>query len=50
MHLNRCIIDKNVYVPENTRIGFDREADAQRFTLSDDGVVIIEKGRDLTHT
>jgi hypothetical protein len=26
------------------RIGFDREADAARFTLSDNGIVVIPKG------
>ena len=42
--LNRCIIDKNVQIPAGTRIGFDREADAARFTISDHGIVVVEKG------
>jgi len=42
--VNRCIIDKNVTVPSGVRIGFDREADAQRFTISDRGIVVIPKG------
>jgi glucose-1-phosphate adenylyltransferase len=42
--VNRCIIDKNVVVPPGVRIGFDREADAARFTLSDNGIVVIPKG------
>ena len=42
--VNRCIIDKNVVVPAGARIGFDREADAQRFTISDRGIVVIPKG------
>jgi glucose-1-phosphate adenylyltransferase len=42
--VNRCIIDKNVVVPAGVRIGFDREADAQRFTISDRGIVVIPKG------
>lgn len=50
VRLNRCIIDKNVVVPEYSRIGFDREADAQRFAMSDDGIVVIEKGRDLSQS
>ena len=50
VRLNRCIIDKNVVVPEYARIGFDHDADAARFTKSDDGIVVIEKGRDLTQS
>ena len=42
--VNRCIIDKNVVLPPGVRIGFDREADAARFTLSDNGIVVIPKG------
>jgi glucose-1-phosphate adenylyltransferase len=42
--VNRCIIDKNVVVPPGARIGWDREADAQRFTISDNGIVVIPKG------
>jgi glucose-1-phosphate adenylyltransferase len=42
--VNRCIIDKNVVVPAGTRIGFDRAADAERFTISDRGIVVIPKG------
>jgi glucose-1-phosphate adenylyltransferase len=42
--VNRCIIDKNVVVPAGVRIGFDREADAQRFTISERSIVVIPKG------
>lgn len=45
--LNRCIIDKNVVVPKWYRAGFDRDDDGKRFTLSDAGVVVIEKDRNL---
>ena len=41
--VNRCIIDKNVQVPPDTQIGVDRAADAERFTVSDKGIVVIEK-------
>ena len=46
--VNRCIIDKNVYVPPGVRVGFDLEADRARFTVSDRGIVVIEKDRDLS--
>ena len=43
--INRCIIDKNVVVPPWLRVGFDLEEDAKRFTISDNGIVVIEKDR-----
>jgi glucose-1-phosphate adenylyltransferase len=46
--LHRCIIDKNVIIPEFARIGLERELDAELFTVSDEGIVVIEKGRDLS--
>jgi glucose-1-phosphate adenylyltransferase len=41
--IRRAIIDKGVKVPPNTEIGYDPEADARRFTVSD-GIVIVPKG------
>jgi glucose-1-phosphate adenylyltransferase len=41
--LQRCIIDKHVSIPAGEKIGFDRVRDAQRFTLSDCGIVVIPK-------
>ncbi len=46
--LNRCIVDKDVIIPEGMRIGFDREKDSRLFKISGDGVVVIPKGMDLT--
>ena len=31
-------------IPAGLRIGFDPAADAQRFTVSDRGIVVIPKG------
>jgi glucose-1-phosphate adenylyltransferase len=42
--LRRCIIDKNVTVPAWTRIGFDPEQDAAHYTISPNGIVVVEKG------
>ena len=41
--IRRAIIDKGVRVPPNTEIGYDPEADARRFTVSD-GIVVVPKG------
>jgi glucose-1-phosphate adenylyltransferase len=43
--LHRCIIDKNVVIPPYERIGLDHESDAQRYTISESGIVVIEKER-----
>jgi glucose-1-phosphate adenylyltransferase len=43
-HLQRCIIDKHVVIPAGERIGFDLARDAERFTVSDRGIVVIAKG------
>jgi glucose-1-phosphate adenylyltransferase len=42
--VRRTILDKNVVVPEGESIGWDLERDRQRFTLSEDGIVVVPKG------
>ena len=42
--LQNCIVDKHVSIPSGERIGFDRVRDAERFTVSDRGIVVIGKG------
>ena len=42
--LRRCIIDKDVCVPPDERIGFDKARDSERFTVSDRGITVIPKG------
>lgn len=39
--LQNCIVDKHVVIPPNTRIGFNPTVDAQRFHISESGVVVI---------
>ncbi|MFN6121810.1 MAG: glucose-1-phosphate adenylyltransferase [Actinomycetes bacterium] len=46
--IRRCVIDKNVQVPPRYEIGFDPVADRERFTVSDRGIVVVEKDRILT--
>jgi len=43
--LHRCIIDKNVVIPPGERIGLDHDLDRQRYTVSDSGIVVVEKER-----
>ncbi len=45
--IRRAIIDKDVIIPPKTEIGYDRETDAQRFTVTDSGLVVISKGMKL---
>ena len=41
--VRRCIIDKDVVIPQGAEIGFNIEADRQRFFVTDDGLVVIPK-------
>ncbi|MEU1754381.1 glucose-1-phosphate adenylyltransferase [Micromonospora matsumotoense] len=43
--VRNAILDKNVFVPEGAEIGVDLEKDRQRYTVSDNGVVVIGKGQ-----
>lgn len=39
-----AILDKSVKVMPNAVIGYDREADRKRFTVTPKGIVVVEKG------
>ena len=41
--LRRCIIDKDVEVPSGVQVGFDLEADRKRFSVTENGIVVIPK-------
>ncbi len=41
--IRRAIIDKDVEIPAGMVIGFDREADRQRFAVTEQGTVVIPK-------
>ena len=46
--IRRAIIDKNVDIPEYTRIGFDREEDERRgFYVSAGGITVVPKNAKL---
>jgi glucose-1-phosphate adenylyltransferase len=42
--VRNAIVDKNVRIAPGAQIGVDPAADAERFHLSDGGVVVIPKG------
>ena len=41
--LRRCIIDKDVEIPQGSEIGFDPETDRKRFHVTEGGIVVIPK-------
>ena len=43
VRLRNCIIDKHVTIPDSEVIGFDPARDSERFTLSENGIVVIPK-------
>ena len=45
--IRRAIIDKDVSIPPKTEIGYDLAADAQRFKVTESGLVVISKGMKL---
>jgi glucose-1-phosphate adenylyltransferase len=46
--LQRCIVDKDVVIPNGETIGYDAKHDAERFTVSESGVVVVPKGYRFT--
>ena len=45
--IRRAIIDKGVQIPANSTIGYDVEADRQRFTVTESGIVVVPKGAEI---
>ncbi len=39
--LRRCIVDKHVIIPAGETIGYDLDRDRQRFTVTEQGVVVV---------
>ena len=41
--LRNCIVDKHVHIPANESIGYDEKKDRERFTVSEDGIVVVPR-------
>jgi glucose-1-phosphate adenylyltransferase len=41
--IRRAIIDRDVFIPRAARIGYNEEEDRRRHTVTDSGVVVVEK-------
>ena len=39
--LRRCVIEEQTVLPDGIEIGFDAEHDRERFTVTENGVVVI---------
>lgn len=45
--IKRAIIDKGVDIPHGMQIGYDRKEDANNFTVTDSGIVVVPRGMKL---
>ena len=46
-HIRRAILDRDVHVPEGTTIGFDTEADRQRYFVTESGITVVTRDYSL---
>jgi glucose-1-phosphate adenylyltransferase len=45
--LRKAIIDRDVHIPEGTTIGYDPEADRQRYFVTDSGITVVTRDYSL---
>ena len=45
--IRRAIIDRDVHIPEGTSIGFDPEADRQRYFVTETGITVVTRDYSL---
>jgi len=43
--VRKAILDKNVHLAEDTVIGYDLEADKQKYHVTESGIVVVEGRR-----
>ena len=45
--IRRAIVDRDVHIPEGTSIGFDTEADRQRYFVTESGITVVTRDYSL---
>lgn len=45
--IRRAIIDRDVHIPEGTTVGYDAEADRQRYFVTDSGITVVTRDYSL---
>lgn len=45
--IRRAIVDRDVHIPEGTTIGYDAEADRQRYFVTDGGITVVTRDYSL---
>lgn len=45
--IRRAIVDRDVHIPEGTTIGFDVEADRERYFVTDSGITVVTRDYSL---
>ena len=45
--IRRAIVDRDVHVPEGTTIGYDNEADRERYFVTDSGITVVTRDYSL---
>jgi glucose-1-phosphate adenylyltransferase len=45
--IRRAIIDRDVHIPEGSIIGYDTEADKQRYFVTDSGITVVTRDYSL---
>jgi glucose-1-phosphate adenylyltransferase len=46
-HIRRAILDRDVHIPEGTTIGYDADADRQRYFVTESGITIVTRDYSL---
>ena len=45
--IRRAIIDRDVHIPEGTTIGYDTEADRERYFVTESGITVVTRDYSL---